>query len=139
MLSEKSCRILTDVNNFYSVYIFLIRKLKGILLACLAVCPAVHLQVTHFPGGHCNFLTRELPKLLLVKALCETNAGTADHNILAFWLLCAVLVPLCICVSLGDGEKYAQAVTCEHSINAHGQIMAAFSMLCLHPPCQQPG
>lgn len=47
MLSEKSCSILTDVNTFHSVYILLMRKLKGTLLACLAIRPAMHLQDCH--------------------------------------------------------------------------------------------
>lgn len=133
MLAEKPCRILTDVNYTYSVSVFLIRRSRGTLLACLAVCPVAYLQDCHsLPRRTLQYShERELPKLLLVKALCESNARMTDHHLLAFWLLCAMLAPQRICVSLGDGDQYPQAVTCEHPISACG--------LRLHPPCQQPG
>lgn len=130
MLAEKPCRILTDVNYTYSVSVFLIRKSRGTLLACLAVCPVMHLQDCHLlPRRTLQYShERELPKLLLVKALCESNARMTDHHLLAFWLLCAMLAPQRICVSLGDGDQYPQAVTCEHPISACGHIMALCSV-----------
>lgn len=130
MLAEKPCRILTDVNYTYSVSVFLIRKSRGTLLACLAVCPVMHLQDCHLlPRRTLQYShERELPKLLLVKALCESNARMTDHHLLAFWLLCAMLAPQRICVSLGDGDQYPQAVTSEHPISACGHIMALCSV-----------
>lgn len=130
MLAEKPCRILTDVNYTYSVSVFLIRKSRGTLLACLAVCPVAYLQDCHsLPRRTLQYShERELPKLLLVKALCESNARMTDHHLLAFWLLCAMLAPQRICVSLGDGDQYPQAVTCEHPISACGHIMAVCSV-----------